>query len=122
MEPKTNMKPSICTDLIISSGIRRFFIASVDPFPSFNGRGIQVLKTAGIEVIIGILKEKAEQLNQAFYYFVKHGKPYVTLKAAATLVGRLSTQTGSSKWITSAVSRTDVHHLRDTHNAILVGV
>ena len=111
-----------CTDLIISSGIRRVFIASIDPFPSVNGKGIELLKAAGIEVSTGILQEEAEQLNRAFFHFVKHGKPYVTLKAAATLDGRLSTQTGDSKWITSEASRADVHHLRHTHDAILVGV
>ncbi|HJF31710.1 MAG TPA: bifunctional diaminohydroxyphosphoribosylaminopyrimidine deaminase/5-amino-6-(5-phosphoribosylamino)uracil reductase RibD [Sporosarcina psychrophila] len=111
-----------CTDLIISSGIQRVFVASIDPNPSVNGTGIGLLKDAGIEVITGILQEEAEQLNQAFFHFIKYGKPYVTLKAAATLDGRLSTQNGDSKWITSAASRTDVHHLRHTHDAILVGV
>ena len=111
-----------CTDLIISSGIRRVFVASIDPNPSVNGTGIGLLKAAGIEVITGILQEEAEQLNRAFFHFIKYGKPYVTLKAAATLDGRLSTQTGDSKWITSDAARTDVHHLRHTHDAILVGV
>lgn len=97
MEAKTNMKTTICTDLIISSGIRRLFIASVDPFPSFNGRGIQIIKNPGIKVITGILLEEAEHLNRAFSHFVKHGKPYVTLKATSTLDSRLSTQTGDSK-------------------------
>ena len=115
-------KTAPCTDLLISKGIRRVFIASIDPFPSVNGKGIELLKAAGIEVITGILKEEAEQLNRAFFHFIKHGKPYVTLKAASTLDGRLSTQTGDSKWITSVASRTDVHHLRHTHDAILVGV
>ena len=111
-----------CTDLIISSGIHRVFVASIDPNPSVNGTGIGLLKAAGIEVITGILQEEAEQLNQAFFHFIRYGKPYVTLKAAATLDGRLSTQNGDSKWITSVASRTDVHHLRHTHDAILVGV
>lgn len=111
-----------CTDLIITSGIRRVFVASIDPNPSVNGTGIRLLKAAGIEVFTGILQEEAEQLNRAFFHFIKYGKPYVTLKAAATLDGRLSTQTGDSKWITSDEVRTDVHHLRHTHDAILVGV
>ncbi len=89
-----------CTDLIISSGIRRVFVASIDPNPSVNGTGIGLLKAAGIEVVTGILQEEAEQLNQAFFHFIRYGKPYVTLKAAATLDGRLSTQNGDSKWIT----------------------
>ncbi|MFJ7934700.1 bifunctional diaminohydroxyphosphoribosylaminopyrimidine deaminase/5-amino-6-(5-phosphoribosylamino)uracil reductase RibD [Sporosarcina sp. NPDC096371] len=111
-----------CTDLIISSGIRRVFVASIDPNPAVNGTGIGLLKAAGIEVITGILQEEAEQLNRAFFHFIQYGKPYVTLKAAATLDGRLSTQTGDSKWITSDAARTDVHHLRHTHDAILVGI
>ncbi|MCZ2257864.1 bifunctional diaminohydroxyphosphoribosylaminopyrimidine deaminase/5-amino-6-(5-phosphoribosylamino)uracil reductase RibD [Sporosarcina sp. G11-34] len=115
-------KTAPCTELVISTGIRRVFIASIDPFPAVNGKGIELLKAAGIEVFTGILKEEAEQLNRAFFHFIKHGKPYVTLKAASTLDGRLSTQTGDSKWITSVASRTDVHHLRHTHDAILVGV
>lgn len=115
-------KTAPCTDLIISSGIQRVFVASIDPNPSVNGAGIGLLKVAGIEVITGILQEEAEQLNQAFFHFIRYGKPYVTLKATATLNGRLSTQNGDSKWITSAASRTDVHHLRHTHDAILVDV
>ncbi|WP_438315907.1 bifunctional diaminohydroxyphosphoribosylaminopyrimidine deaminase/5-amino-6-(5-phosphoribosylamino)uracil reductase RibD [Sporosarcina sp. FA9] len=111
-----------CTDLIISSGIRRVFVASIDPFPAVNGKGIKLLKAAGIEVITGILQAEAEQLNRAFFHFIHYGKPYVTLKAAVTLDGRLSTRTGDSKWITSVASRTDVHHLRNIHDAILVGV
>ncbi|KAA0965008.1 bifunctional diaminohydroxyphosphoribosylaminopyrimidine deaminase/5-amino-6-(5-phosphoribosylamino)uracil reductase RibD [Sporosarcina sp. ANT_H38] len=123
LEPCAHIgKTPPCTDLIISSGIQRVFVASIDPNPSVNGTGIGLLKAAGIEVITGILQEEAEQLNQAFFHFIKYGKPYVTLKAAATLDGRLSTQNGDSKWITSAASRTDVHHLRHTHDAILVGV
>lgn len=117
----TGITPS-CTDLIISSGIQRVLIASIDPNPSVNGSGIQLLKAAGIEVLTGILQEEAEQLNQAFFHFIKYGTRYVTLKAAATLDGRLSTQNGDSKWIASAASRTDVHHLRNIHDAILVDV
>ncbi len=111
-----------CTDLIITSGIRRIFVASIDPNPSVNGAGIGLLKAAGLEFVIGILQEEAEQLNRAFFHFIKYGKPYVTLKAAATLNGRLSTQTGDSKWITSDAARTDVHYLRHTHDVILVDV
>ena len=110
-----------CTDLIIKKGIRRVFVASIDPLPFVNGAGIELLRTAGIEVITGVFQEEAEQLNRAFFHISNHGKPYVTLKAAAT-DGRLSTQTGNSKWITSNAFRTDVHYLRHTHDAIRVGV
>lgn len=111
-----------CIDLIISSGIRRVFIASIDPNPSVNGTGIGLLRAAGIEVVTGILQEEAEQLNRAFFHFIKNGRPYVSLKAAAPLDGRLSTRTGDSKWMTSTAARNDVHPLRHTHDAILVGV
>ncbi|MCZ2259605.1 bifunctional diaminohydroxyphosphoribosylaminopyrimidine deaminase/5-amino-6-(5-phosphoribosylamino)uracil reductase RibD [Sporosarcina sp. G11-34] len=111
-----------CTVLIISSEIRRVIISSIDRFPSVNGKGIELLKVAGTEIITGILQEEAEQLSRAFFQTVKHGKPYVTLKAAATHNGSLSTQTGDSKWITSTALRIDVHHLRHTHDAILVSV
>lgn len=111
-----------CTALVISSGIRRGLISSIDPLSSVYGKVIKLLKVTGTEKITGILQEEAEQLSRAFFQFVKHGKPYVTLKAAATHNGSLSTQTGDSKWITSIASRIDIHHLRHTHDAILVGV
>ncbi len=123
LEPCAHIgKTPPCAELIIKSGISRVFIASVDPNPSVNGKGVKLLENAGIEVITGILEEEATQLNRAFFHFIQHGKPYVTLKAAATLDGRLSTHTGDSKWITSREAREDVHNLRHTHDAILVGV
>ncbi|MBE1554278.1 bifunctional diaminohydroxyphosphoribosylaminopyrimidine deaminase/5-amino-6-(5-phosphoribosylamino)uracil reductase RibD [Sporosarcina limicola] len=123
LEPCAHIgKTPPCTDLIRKRGICRVFVASIDPNPSVNGKGIRLLQDAGIEVITGLLQEEAEQLNRAFFHFINYGKPYVTLKAATTLDGRLSTQTGDSKWITSNASRNDVHHLRHIHDAILVGV
>lgn len=115
-------KTKPCTDLIIESGIRRVFIASVDPNPLVSGRGIELLKRAGIEVVVGVLQKEAEYLNRAFFHYIKYGIPYVTLKAASTLDGRLASDSGDSKWITSESSRAEVHALRHTHDAILVGV
>lgn len=115
-------KTKPCTDLIIESGIRRVVIASVDPNPLVSGRGIEQLKLAGIEVSVGVLQKEAEYLNRAFFHFIKYGSPYVTLKAATTLDGRLASDCGDSKWISSESSRADVHALRHTHDAILVGV
>lgn len=111
-----------CTDTIIASGISRVFIASTDPNPSVNGKGIRLLRDAGIEVITDLCKKEADFSNRAFFHFIQHQKPYVTLKAATTLDGSLATQSGYSKWITSESSRQDVHTLRHTHDAILVGV
>ncbi|MCG3088778.1 bifunctional diaminohydroxyphosphoribosylaminopyrimidine deaminase/5-amino-6-(5-phosphoribosylamino)uracil reductase RibD [Sporosarcina cyprini] len=110
-----------CTEAIIASGIRRVFVASIDPNPAVSGKGIGLLRDAGIEVTM-IPNEEADFSNRAFFHFIQQQKPYVTLKAAATLDGRLATQHGDSKWITSEQARMDVHHLRHTHDAILVGV
>ena len=115
-------KTPACTEKIIASGIRRVFIASNDPNPAVNGKGIRFLRAAGIEVITDLCKEEADFSNRAFFHFIQHQKPYVTLKAATTLDGRLATQNGNSKWITSESSRQNVHTLRHTHDAILVGV
>lgn len=111
-----------CTTKIIKSGISRVIIATEDPNPQVSGKGIEVLKKAGIEVVSGILQQEAQYLNRAFFHFIQHGTPYITLKAATTLDGRLASTTGNSKWITSETSRSDVHSLRHTHDAILVGV
>lgn len=110
-----------CTDLIIKSGIRRVIIACSDPNPLVAGRGISQLKQAGIEVITGVLEKEAVFLNRAFFHYISYGTPYVTLKAAATLDGRIATASGDSKWITSKEAREDVHYLRHIHDAILVG-
>lgn len=110
-----------CTEAIIASGIRRVFVASIDPNPAVSGKGIGLLQDAGIEVTM-IPNEEADFSNRAFFHYIQHQKPYVTLKAAATLDGRLATQHGDSKWITSEQARLDVHYLRHTHDAILVGV
>ncbi|QTD42043.1 bifunctional diaminohydroxyphosphoribosylaminopyrimidine deaminase/5-amino-6-(5-phosphoribosylamino)uracil reductase RibD [Sporosarcina sp. Te-1] len=110
-----------CTEAIIASGIRRVFIASIDPNPAVSGKGIGLLRNAGIEVTM-IPSKEADFSNRAFFHYIQNQKPYVTLKAAVTLDGRLATQHGDSKWITSEQARLDVHHLRHTHDAILVGV
>lgn len=111
-----------CISKIIESAIRRVIIATTDPNPLVSGRGIELLKDAGIEVIIGVLQKEAKYLNRAFFHFIKYGMPYVTLKAATTLDGRLASNDGDSQWISSESSRADVHLLRHTHDAILVGV
>lgn len=111
-----------CADLIIEKGIKKVVIASVDPNPQVAGRGIEKLRAAGIEVEIGLLKEEATNLNKFFFHFMKKNIPFVTVKTATTLDGKIATVTGESKWITSEEARIDVHHLRHEHDAILVGV
>ncbi|PFA70781.1 riboflavin biosynthesis protein RibD [Bacillus sp. AFS015802] len=111
-----------CSGLLISSGVKRVHIATRDPNPVVAGRGIQQLKDAGIEVMVGELEEEALELNKHFFHFIQYGTPYVTLKTAVTLDGKTATASGDSKWITSEASRTDVHYDRHRHDVILVGV
>ncbi|MGD6845486.1 bifunctional diaminohydroxyphosphoribosylaminopyrimidine deaminase/5-amino-6-(5-phosphoribosylamino)uracil reductase RibD [Bacillus infantis] len=111
-----------CADLIIESGIKRVVIASIDPNPVVAGRGIAKLQAAGIEVAVGIRREEAEEINSAFFHFMRTSRPYVTIKAAASFDGKTAAKTGDSQWITSPESREDVHRLRHEHDAILTGV
>lgn len=111
-----------CVLKIIEKGIKKVFISSVDPNPKVSGKGIQMLKDAGIDVEIGLLKEESDQLNKHFYYFIKHHIPYVTVKMATSLDGKYATASGESKWITSEASRYDVHKERAKYHAILVGI
>lgn len=111
-----------CADLIIEKGLKKVVIASVDPNPQVAGRGIQKLRNAGIEVEVGLLKDEADALNKFFFHYMNTKLPYVTLKTATTLDGKIATVTGKSKWITSEEARIDVHHYRHEHDAILVGV
>ncbi|WP_209122500.1 bifunctional diaminohydroxyphosphoribosylaminopyrimidine deaminase/5-amino-6-(5-phosphoribosylamino)uracil reductase RibD [Alkalihalobacillus sp. BA299] len=111
-----------CADLIIHSRIERVVIATTDPNPKVSGGGIEKLKNAGIEVEVGLMKKEADELNAVFYHYIKTIRPFVTLKSAVSLDGKIATVTGDSKWITSSEAREDVHYLRHTHDAILVGV
>lgn len=111
-----------CTELIIQSGIKRVFVATEDPNPLVAGRGNNYLKNAGIEVQVGLCKKEADNLNTTFFHFIKTKQPYVTLKAAISLDGKIGARTGDSKWITSSEARLDVHELRHAHDAILVGI
>ncbi|MCY8223611.1 bifunctional diaminohydroxyphosphoribosylaminopyrimidine deaminase/5-amino-6-(5-phosphoribosylamino)uracil reductase RibD [Bacillus haynesii] len=110
-----------CAELIIRSGLKRVVVAAEDPNPLVSGRGIGMLRSAGIEVETGVLKEQAEELNEKFMHYMRTGLPYVTLKAAASLDGKTATATGDSKWITSEEARMDAHQYRKNHQSILVG-
>lgn len=111
-----------CADLIIQSGIKRVVIATTDPNPLVAGQGIAKLRPAGINVELGLMKAEADELNKVFFHYMTTGTPYVTLKAAMSLDGKIATRTGDSKWISSEVSRAEVHQQRRRHDAILVGV
>lgn len=110
-----------CTDAIITRGIREVVIAMKDPNPINNGRGIRKLRDAGINVRVGILEKEAEDLNKPYIKFITKKIPYVTVKVAQSLDGKIATRTGSSRWISSQASRRYVHELRARVDAVMVG-
>ena len=110
-----------CTDVIIKSGVSRVYIGMKDPNKLVNGKGIRRLKAAGIEVSVGLLKEKCEKLNEVFVKVMKTGLPFVTMKTAISLDGKIATRMGNSQWISGTESRNFVHELRNQNSSILVG-
>ena len=111
-----------CTEEIIRSGIEKVVIAIKDPNPLNFGKGISRLKSAGVEIATGVLGNKAKRLNEAFGKFIARGEPFVVMKIAASLDGKIATGTGESKWITGEESRRYVQKLRREADAILVGI
>jgi diaminohydroxyphosphoribosylaminopyrimidine deaminase / 5-amino-6-(5-phosphoribosylamino)uracil reductase len=111
-----------CSDALIHAGVSEVYVASQDPNPLVAGKGVSKLQAAGIKVTIGLLEEEAFKLNRMFFHYISHKRPYVTLKAAATLDGKIASHTGDSKWITGEEARKDVHAFRHQHDAILVGI
>jgi diaminohydroxyphosphoribosylaminopyrimidine deaminase/5-amino-6-(5-phosphoribosylamino)uracil reductase len=111
-----------CAEAIVKAGIKKVVIATLDPNPLVSGRGVNILKDAGIEVEVGILEEQSRKMNEVFNKFIVEKIPFVTLKSGITLDGKIASHTNNSKWITSPESRLDVHKLRNENQAILVGV
>lgn len=111
-----------CTEAVIKAGVKRVVVAAPDPNPMVRGKGIARLKEAGIEVEVGLGREEAERLNEAFNHYIVTRRPFVTLKAATTLDGKIATSSGESQWITGEEARRDVHVLRSKQDAILVGI
>jgi len=110
-----------CSMAILDAGVRRVICGSSDPNPLVNGKGVERLRKAGVPVLTGVLKDEADALNRPFFKHVTTGMPYVTLKAAITLDGKIATATGDSRWVTGSLARERVHRLRDQVDAILVG-
>lgn len=110
-----------CTDTILAAGIRRVYAAMLDPHPEVNGSGIARLKAGGVEVLVGMRSVEAARLIEGFLKRVRAGLPFVTVKYAMTLDGRIATRTGHSRWVTGPEARRDVHRLRDRSDAILIG-
>lgn len=110
-----------CAAALIAAGLKRVVVGMVDPNPLVRGRGLRLLRRAGIEVRTGVLRDKCERLNEDFAVFIRTGRPLVTLKLAASLDGRIATASGDSKWISGEISRRLVHELRNRVDAVLVG-
>lgn len=110
-----------CTDAIVRAGIRRVVFGVPDPNPRVTGGGAEQLRAAGVEVAGGVEADACAELIAPFRKFVRTGRPWVTLKLAASLDGRVATATGASRWITNGKSRAYVHRLRGEHDAVLVG-
>ncbi|HID06773.1 MAG TPA: bifunctional diaminohydroxyphosphoribosylaminopyrimidine deaminase/5-amino-6-(5-phosphoribosylamino)uracil reductase RibD [Armatimonadetes bacterium] len=111
-----------CTDAIIRARIKRVVIPFTDPNPLVRGRSVQILRDAGIEVTMGVLEEDAQQLIEDFTKFITTHTPFVTLKLATSLDGKIATRTGDSKWITSERAQRIAHRLRREHTAVMVGI
>lgn len=110
-----------CTEAIIKSGIKRVVIGMVDPNPQVSGKGIETLKSAGIEVTTGVLENECKYLNRGFIKWIKTGLPYVILKWAQTVDGKIATKNGESKWISSERSLRFAHSLRAFCDAVIIG-
>lgn len=110
-----------CTNALIAAGIRRVVAAVEDPNPEVSGKGFDHLRAAGIEVTRHVMKREAEQLNEKYFHFMKTGRPFVHLKMATSLDGKIATRTGDSHWITGEQARARVQELRHEYDAILVG-
>jgi diaminohydroxyphosphoribosylaminopyrimidine deaminase/5-amino-6-(5-phosphoribosylamino)uracil reductase len=111
-----------CVDRIVSAGVRRVFVSIRDPNPQVNGKGVALLRQAGVEVIEGLCSQDAAVLNEKFLHFVRTGLPFVLLKLALSLDGRIATSSGDSRWITGPAARRHAHRLRFEYDAMLVGI
>ncbi len=110
-----------CTEAIIESGIGRVVVGSYDPNPMVAGKGIAILRSHGIEVMEKAAKDECDKLNESFFYYIQSKTPYVVMKYAMTMDGKIATHTGKSQWITGSAARQRVHEDRHRYSALMVG-
>jgi diaminohydroxyphosphoribosylaminopyrimidine deaminase/5-amino-6-(5-phosphoribosylamino)uracil reductase len=106
---------------VLQAGVRRVLVGSRDPNPVVQGRGLARLRRAGVQVGLDLLRDECDALNRHWFHYITHGRPFVTLKIAASLDGRIATRSGDSRWVTGPEARAAVHRLRDGVDAVLVG-
>lgn len=111
-----------CCNLLINSKISKVYVACLDPNPKVSGKGVETLERAGIPVQVGVLEEEGNKINASFFYHIRHRLPYVIMKAAMTLDGKIASPNGDSKWVTGEESRKKVHELRTDLDGIMVGI
>lgn len=111
-----------CTEAVIEHGIRRVFVGSADPNPLVAGKGISFLRDRGVEVYEHVLKEECDKLNEIFFYYIQKKRPYVIMKYAMTMDGKIATFSGKSRWITGKAARKRVHEDRKRCAGIMVGI
>lgn len=111
-----------CTEAIIENGIAKVVVGSLDPNPKVAGKGIQILKDHGIDVVTGVMEKECDDLNEVFMHYIKNKKPFVVMKYAMTADGKIATRTGKSQWITGPEARGQVHKDRHRYAGIMVGI
>ena len=111
-----------CTEAIIEAGIKRVYVGSADPNPKVAGNGIRILRERGIEVIEDLMREECDSINEVFLHFIQTNRPFVAMKYAMTMDGKIAAYTGDSKWITGEKAREHVQSLRNRYTGIMVGV
>ena len=111
-----------CTDAVLAGGIRKVVVGIRDPNPLMAGKGVEILRAAGIEVIEGVLEDECRKLNEVFFHYIQTRTPFVVMKYAMTMDGMTATRTGQSKWITGEAARQRVQRDRGRYSAIMVGI
>lgn len=111
-----------CVDLILEKGIEKVYVACLDPNPRVDGKGVEKLREEGVEVQVGMLEQESRRLNEIYFKYIRTGSPFVQLKLAMSLDGKIATRTGDSKWISGEKSRENVHHMRARFSSVLVGI
>lgn len=111
-----------CTDAILAAGIRRVVIGSADPNPLVAGKGVAILREHGVDVTVQVLREDCDRLNRVFFHYITTQRPYVVMKYAMTMDGKIAAYTGTSRWVTGETARNHVQQLRHRYRGIMAGV